>query len=131
MLNFCRTTRVNGKPLFDDPLVRDGLVTLVLENERSRVLSVRSAWEQAKGGDVTKYASMVKILNSELLHKTSNFVAHARELYGQIRLGSPWAQMDGIWESLWENSLGQPINEGHNDIQHNVIANWGLKLPKE
>jgi hypothetical protein len=74
----------------------------------------------------------VKILTTELLHQISHFVAHEiGGLYGQMRVGSEWALFDGVWESLWENGLGQPINVGHNDIQHNVIANWGLNLPRE
>jgi alkylation response protein AidB-like acyl-CoA dehydrogenase len=129
---FCKETKRDGRPLIDDPFVRDGLAQLTIINKMTRAICYRSAWEQSKGEDVTKYASAVKILGSELLHQISGFVTHEiGGLYGQMRLSSPWTLFDGVWESLWENDLGQPINVGHNDIQHNVIARWGLGLPRE
>jgi len=132
LLDYCIKTERNGKRLIDDPFVRDGLVSLFITNAGIRALCYRSAWEQSKGEDVTKYASAVKITSTECLHSMSGFVAHQiGGLYGQFRVGSQWALFDGVYESLWENDLGQPINVGHNDIQHNVIANWGLHLPKE
>lgn len=132
LVSFCKENKRDGRPLIDDPFVRDGLAQLTITNKMTRAICYRSAWEQSKGEDVTKYASAVKILGSELLHKISGFVTHEiGGLYGQMRLSSPWTLFDGVWESLWENDLGQPINVGHNDIQHNVIARWGLGLPRD
>jgi alkylation response protein AidB-like acyl-CoA dehydrogenase len=132
LLDFCIKTERDGRRLIDDPFVRDGLVDLFIDNAGIRALCYRSAWEQSKGEDVTKYASAVKIRSTEWLHRMSAFVCHqVGGLYGQMRVGSKWTLFDGVYESLWENDLGQPINVGHNDIQHNVIANWGLHLPRE
>ena len=131
MVQYCKENERNGKPLIEDPFVRDELAKIQLQIWAMRALGFRSAWEQSKGEDVTTYASGVKVLTADLLEQVAGFVTHELGgLAGQMRLGSPWAVLDGVWESFWENALGQPINVGHNDIQHNVIATWGLKLPR-
>jgi len=129
---YCVQTKRNGKRLINDSIISENLAEFAIEIERLRTLCYRSAWEQSKGQDVTKYASSTKILWTELVHKINKFIAHRiGGLYGQIRVGNKWALFDGAFESLWESDLGLVINVGTNDIQHNVIANWGLKLPKE
>lgn len=129
---YCVQTKRDGRRLIDDPYIREGLAELALDIEKIRSICYRGAWEQSKGEDVTKYAAASKIMWTELIHKMSDFVSERiGGLYGQMRVGSQWAILDGLYESLWEIDLGLVINVGTNDIQHNVIANWGLKLPKE
>ncbi len=129
---YCIETKRGGKRLIDDPFIREGLADLEIMTERLRALCYRSVWEQSKGEEVTKYASSVKIIQTELLHKISTFVAYRLGgLYGQLRYGSELAPFEGVFESLWEGDIGQITNIGSNDIQHNVIANRGLSLPRE
>jgi alkylation response protein AidB-like acyl-CoA dehydrogenase len=132
LIDYCKKTERNGKRLIDDPIIKEEIAELWIDCERLRSIIYRSAWEQSKGVDVTEYASAAKILWTELYHKLSNFVAHrVGDLYGQIRAGSPLALFGGVFESLWEGYIGQITNVGSNDIQHNVIANRGLKLRRE
>jgi len=133
LIAYCVQTRKNGRLLIDDSFIRCGLAEFTVEYERVRALCYRSAWEQSKGNDVTKYASASKILQTELQHKITDFVAHRiGGLYSQLRAGSTWALFDGVFESLWESDLGVVINVGTNDIQHNIIASPRcLNLPHE
>jgi hypothetical protein len=129
---YCIETKRNGRRLIDEPSVREGLAELYIECERLRSVSYRLAWEKSKGRDASKYASANKIIRTELIPKLADFIAHkVGGLYGQMRLGSRWALFDGIYENLWEIGLGIPINVGTNDIQRNIIATWGLGLPKK
>lgn len=133
LIAYCVQTKRGSQRLIDDPFIRDGLAELTIGIEKIRAICYRSAWEQSKGEDVTKYASASKILSTEWNHKLSGFIAHRiGGLYGQMRTGSKWAPFDGVYESLWEIDLGQTTSVASNDIQHNVIASkWGLNLPRD
>jgi len=133
LVAYCVETKRNGQRLIDDPFIKEELAELIIEGEKLRALGQRSAWKQSKGEDVTSYASAGKIIWTELNHKMAIFVAHRLGgLYGMMRPGSDWALFDGFFENFGEGiSLGKIINVGSNDIQHNVIANRGLKLPRE
>ncbi|MFU8795909.1 MAG: acyl-CoA dehydrogenase family protein, partial [Dehalococcoidia bacterium] len=44
LIDYARNTRRNGKPLASDPLVRNQLAQLVVENEVARMMAYRLAW---------------------------------------------------------------------------------------
>lgn len=133
LVAYCVETKRNGQRLIDDPIIREGLADFLVEAERLRSISLRSAWKQSKGEEVAAYASAAKIIWTELNHKMVNFIAHRiGGLHSMMRPGSDWALFDGFFENFGEGiTLGKIINEGTNDIQRNVIAIRGLNLPRE
>jgi hypothetical protein len=51
--------------------------------------------------------------------------------YGQIRGGSEWAPLGGKFEGDYRESLEHLITRGTPEITRNIIAQRGLKLPRE
>ena len=74
---------------------------------------------------------MVKVFQSELSQRIYNFGLNSLGLSGQLRPGSPRAQLLG--EFAENHMLISPasVYSGSNEIQRNIIASRGLGLPRD
>ena len=64
MVQYARETKRNGRPLAEDPTVRDRLAQLAIEIEVSRMLSYHIAWMQSQGQVPNKEASIGKLFGT-------------------------------------------------------------------
>jgi len=133
LVDYCLKTERGGKKLIENPQIREELASFAVEADKLRAINYRAAWEQRKGTEITAFASANKIIWTELALKINNFVANRLGgLQGMMRRGSKWTLFDGFWEIFGEQvTIGKITNIGTNDIQHNVIANRGLQLPRD
>ena len=129
-VQFCKETERNGKPLIEDPQVRDALARMVVELEVCRLASWRTVWkisQREKLGPLnydlsgfyrrtfstSRYKAMMDILG----------------LYGQLGYGSKWAPMAGTVERNWQRVRSQHAG-GTTEIFKVVLAERGLSLPR-
>jgi alkylation response protein AidB-like acyl-CoA dehydrogenase len=139
LLRAVRTLRRGGRPLVEDPAVRDklGRIYADLEVQRYAALRILSALE--KGESPGAAASITKLSYSE-------FEKRYHELVQEI-LG-PWAQTmqsdvdgftgvdtssgePGTWATAYLWSRAGTIYAGSSEIQKNIIGERVLGLPKE
>ena len=74
-------------------------------------------------------ASSVKIFSSELAKRMVFLATDALGPYGQVKF-SRWAPSERLWEKEYQEYFAQVISMGTNEIQRNIIAWYGLGLPR-
>lgn len=129
-LDFCKETRLNGKPLIEEPWVRNSMAQLGLEVEAIRLLAYRTAWMIDQGQIPNYEASAQKLAATEWLQRMANTATQIAGLYGQLMPGSKWAPMMGRIERLYRSCRNRTVGAGSSQMQRNIIALRGLGLPR-
>jgi alkylation response protein AidB-like acyl-CoA dehydrogenase len=125
-----RTTR-DGKPLKDDPVIRQRLAQLATQLEVARVIGLRFVFESAKGGAApTAWASEYKLCATELSKRLANASMDIAGPGSQLRVKTPEAPMAGRAESTYRYTVIDTIGGGASEIQKNIISRRKLGLPK-
>jgi alkylation response protein AidB-like acyl-CoA dehydrogenase len=130
LVKYVKETTRNGKPLASDPLIRNGLAQLVVENEVARMMAYRIAWMFSKGVHPSYESSMSMVFVSEVMRRTANTGMRILGHYGELDRDSKWAVMNARIMRMCLSSLSIGVGGGSNEIQRNIIAIRGLGLPR-
>ena len=75
----------NGKPLSQEPWVRNVLADRYIETEVARLIAYNVAWMQGEGLVPNKEASMSKVFGSETVQRTTASCLEIMGMYGGLR----------------------------------------------
>ncbi len=131
LIEYAKTTRRNGEPLASDPLIRNQLAQLVVENEVARMMAYRIAWMYSKGLHPSYESSMSMVFISEATRRTADAGMRILGHYGELDRDSKWAVMNARLMRMCLSSLSIGVGGGSNEIQRNIIAMRGLGLPRK
>lgn len=129
LVKYCNETRRNGEPLAKDPVIRNRLAQVACELEAARTLAYRVADLQSRNEMSLMDASAVKIFTGELSERFASLATDILGPYGQVKF-SRWAPMSGLWERMYQECFVFTVSMGTNEIQKNIIAWYGLGLPR-
>jgi alkylation response protein AidB-like acyl-CoA dehydrogenase len=125
-----RTAEVDGRPLRDDPLVRERIATLAAEIEAGRQMMMHCA-AQVDGGETPPGdAAASKVYSGELMERFGEVALDILGMQATLSEGSPGAILRGRIEQNLRHSLMWVISIGTNEIQRSLIAQRGLGLPR-
>jgi 3-oxocholest-4-en-26-oyl-CoA dehydrogenase alpha subunit len=113
-----------------DPLVREHLARIAIDNEVARLLTQRSAWIAASGGQPSLEGSMTKVFATEAYQKASKWLLQASGPAGLLQFHEPGAAADGFIEYDARHCPVMTIYGGTSEINRNNIAERHLGLPK-
>ena len=130
LVELARETGANGKPLNEDPMVRQRLAELWTRNEAGKTIAYNVAWMQSEGLVPNREASISKMMGSEIAQQIHELGVQMLGMYGILDKGSKWAYLDGRLAWLWMDSISLTIRGGTSEIQRNIIAGRGLGLPR-
>ena len=130
LLEYVRSTTRCGRPLREDPMVRNILAQLYTELEVARLLCYRTICIMEKGEIPTHEASMAKVFCTELERRLTNVGTQIMGLAGQLMGESKWAPLHGRIASEYRFSLVSGVGGGTNELQRTLIAQIGLGLPR-
>ena len=130
-VRYARETVVGGKPLSKDPLIRQKLADAAIELEAVKWLYYSIAHILDSGKIPNYQSSMQKIYATEAAQRLTNTCMEIVGLYGQLKRGSLRAPFEGRLEHQHRWSIVETIYAGTNEIQRNIIAHRGLKLPAQ
>ena len=122
---------IHEKGLGKDPLVRQKVAEIAIDIEAVKLLALKVAWMLDSDTIPAHEASMLKAMVSESEQKMVNTTMQILGHYGQIQTGSKWAPLNGKVEWRYRASLEELIIRGTSEIMRNVIAQRGLKLPRD
>lgn len=127
---WARSTRRNGASVYDDPWVRNRLSELTVESEVLKVLNHRVAWQLTRGETPHVESAMIKVFGSEHIVRTTVACQEIMRQFGQLRLKSKWAPLNGWAEQLSRMQLQITFVGGSNEVLRDQVATMGLGLMK-
>ena len=130
LIQFCKETKRNGKPLMEDPEVREILAQIAVDAEIDRLCGWHGQWyftnREKLGPQPYNLGSLLsKTRSAGRAKKLMDMLG----LYGQLRKGSKYEKYEGQIERRWQVSRStHPA--GTIEINKLVIAQRGLGLPR-
>ncbi|HEY4068662.1 MAG TPA: acyl-CoA dehydrogenase family protein, partial [Burkholderiaceae bacterium] len=125
-----RSAEVDGKPLREDPLVRERIGGLAAEIEAGRQMMMYCA-QQVDGGETPPAdAAASKVYSGELMERFGEIAFDILGMQATLGEGSPGAILRGRIEQNLRHALMWVISIGTNEIQRSLIAQRGLGLPR-
>jgi alkylation response protein AidB-like acyl-CoA dehydrogenase len=131
LMEYAKETTRSGEPLANDPLIRNELAQLAVENEVARMMAYRIAWMFGKGLHPSYEASMSMVFTSEVMRHIADVGMRLLGHYGELARDSRRTVMNARIMRMCLSSLSIGVGGGSNEIQRNIIAIRGLGLPRK
>jgi alkylation response protein AidB-like acyl-CoA dehydrogenase len=125
-----RTRRPDGSRVIDDPLVRERLANMRIDNEVARLLALRCSYVAASGGLPGVEGSMHKLWYAEAMTADASELVDMLGAEGVLAHGEGDAPVDGWVEHLYRHAAVTTIYGGTSEVQRGIIAERGLGLPR-
>lgn len=123
--------RPDGTRVADIPWVRSNLARVKAGVDVLRLYNWRQAWNIETTGDLPpQEASAVKVYGSEFYVESSRLLMEVLGALGTLKRGSPGAITKGRLEHYYRATLVLTFGGGTNEIQRDIIAMAGLRMPK-
>ncbi len=120
----------DGEPVLEDPVLRDQLVQLMIE-EKATALGNRRAGIAALSSDYPFSLNLsAKLRTSEFSRRMRQFAVAAQGGQGSLYVGDDDALAGGFWQRAYLNNFATTIGGGTSQIQANIIGEHVLGLPK-
>ncbi len=130
LTELAKKTHFGGVPAHEHPYVRQRLAQFAIESRCLRLSRYRSLTSQLKGKVPGPESSFGKLFATELNLRVAMFADELLGPYGGLEQGSAGAVEGGRWTTRTLAARGLTIAAGSSEIQHNIIGERVLKLPK-
>jgi alkylation response protein AidB-like acyl-CoA dehydrogenase len=124
------TRRPDGTRVIDDPLVRERLAMMRINNEVARLLALQCSYVAASGGLPGVEGSMHKLWYAEAMTADASELVDMLGAEGVVARGEADAPVDGWVEHLHRHAAVTTIYGGTSEVQRGIIAERGLGLPR-
>lgn len=121
----------DGRPLRNEPWVRETLARLHVEIEAAAMLGLETAWVLDRGSVPAAESSMAKIYVSELTQRIADAGCRILGLNGQLHGEDPRALAGGRMQWLYRLSPMLAFGGGTNEVQRDIIGFMGFDLPRK
>ncbi len=131
LIDMAKRARLEGKPAIDDPIVRDRIVQLMIDEMAMALTDKRRLIPPLIAERPDAIPMLSKLVWSEHRLRFSRF---ALELLGPdaaLYVDDPGAFDGGRWARNYLNIFSQTIGGGASEIQRNIVAERILGLPKD
>ncbi|MGE0387272.1 MAG: acyl-CoA dehydrogenase family protein [Gammaproteobacteria bacterium] len=122
---------VDGRALYDDPVIRQRFAELSTEIETARLLYMRTVSEDVRGNDITLIVALSRVHGTNVVQKVGAFAMELLGGLGEIEEDGPdWVPMRGMAGEWWMLGIVATIAAGTTEVNKNNIATRGLGLPR-
>ena len=129
VIELAKTTRRNGRTVWDDPVWRDRIVKLYERTEAS-IQNARRARIKELNGGAMRIPLQGKLVGSEVGQELGEVALGILGLRSSLYVGDENAVDDGRWPLAYMNSYTGTISGGSSEIQRNILGERVLGLPK-
>jgi 3-oxocholest-4-en-26-oyl-CoA dehydrogenase alpha subunit len=130
LIEYCRTTIVDGALLSSRPEVQTKLAEFDMELEVARLFFYRCASLVDAGEIPVALATMTKVFFTELRSRLTGWGMEVAGMYGQLSHHDEQAPLGGAVELLYRFSPVQRFGGGTNEVMRDIIAQAGYALPR-
>ncbi len=128
--DLARQVHRNGRPAVEDAYVRSRIAGFACEAEGLKYTSMRQLTRQLRGLPPGPEGSVMKLGTTELNLRIQKFAMELLGPYSQFEYRAPGAIDRGKWSHRMLAARRGTIAAGTNEIQHNIIGERVLGLPK-
>jgi alkylation response protein AidB-like acyl-CoA dehydrogenase len=129
VIELAKRSKRNGRPVLEDPLIRDELTQLVVEARGNALMAARARIPALATDWPTAISMSGKLRGSELKRRMCQFALSLQGANG-ARFVSDEAVDGGMWQRSYLNAFSGTIGGGTSQIQNNIIGERVLGLPK-
>jgi alkylation response protein AidB-like acyl-CoA dehydrogenase len=126
-----RELETDGRPLRQEPWVRERLARLAVDIEAARMLGLETAWALGQGRVPAAESSMAKVFVSELSQRLADAGCEILGLNGQLHPDEPLARLHGRLQWVYRTAPLFAFGGGTNEVQRTIIAMLGYGLPRK
>ena len=130
VVDMARSAKRGGKPVLDDPVMRDRLVDYMIEIQALNLNNQRRRMAPLTSDRPMGLALMNKLARTELVRELTEFSLQFQGTRAGSYVGDENAVDDGYWHRSYLNSFSATIGGGTSQIQKNIIGEHVLGLPK-
>jgi alkylation response protein AidB-like acyl-CoA dehydrogenase len=130
IVDLARTAKRGGKPLLDDPVMRDKLIEYMIDIQALNLNNQRRRMPPLQQDKPMGLALINKLARTELVRELTEFSLQFQGTRAGYYVGDPGAQDNGFWHRAYLNSFSATIGGGTSQIQKNIIGEHVLGLPK-
>jgi alkylation response protein AidB-like acyl-CoA dehydrogenase len=130
IVDLARTSKRGGKPVLDDPVMRDKLVEYMIDIQALNLNNQRRRMAPLTSDRPMGLALMNKLVGTELVREITEFSLQFQGNRAGYYVGDENAVDDGYWHRAYLNSFSATIGGGTSEIQKNIIGEHVLGLPK-
>jgi alkylation response protein AidB-like acyl-CoA dehydrogenase len=130
ILDLARTAQRGGKPLLDDPVMRDRLVEFLIDAQALNLNNARRRMAPLNQDRPMGLSLMNKLARTELVRELTQFALQFQGTKAGYYVGDENAVDGGFWHRSYLNSFSATIGGGTSEIQRNIIGEHVLGLPK-
>jgi alkylation response protein AidB-like acyl-CoA dehydrogenase len=130
LAKLARTVERGGRPAWDEEYVRQTIMRFACEAEALKYTSYRQLTRQLKGMQPGPEGSVMKLGTTDLNLRIQNFAMELLGPYSVLEYQAPGAIDRGKWSHRMLAARRGTIAAGTNEIQHNIIGERVLGLPK-
>ncbi len=130
MISQLQDVQRDGEPVLADGVVRDALVQAIMD-EKAMFLSERRSRIDALTTDYPGSLPLSqKLRMSDSTQAMRQLAINLQGADGALYVGDPDARQGGFWQRAYFNSYSATIGGGTSQVQHNIVAEHVLGLPK-
>jgi alkylation response protein AidB-like acyl-CoA dehydrogenase len=130
LIQYVKETQYEGRILSQNPIIRHKLAERATEAETLKLLTYQTIWKMSQGITPVYEASRDKVFNDEVSERLSITGTEILGAYSQVDSDSKWAKIKGILQHFYLIFPGMSIAAGTDDIERNIVGEFGLGLPK-
>ncbi len=120
----------NGRPAWDDPVIRQRLVQLAIDSEALKYTRLRSLTRQLRGEPPGPEGSVLKLSGSELGVRIGDVAGELLGIHAMVNAKSAMVPDAPRWFNRILAARQYTISAGTSEIQRNIIGERVLGLPK-
>ena len=120
----------DGRTVLDLAWVRRNLAEVELGLEVLQLMNWKQAWAMQTTHLTPQEASAIKVYGSEYYVKAHRLLMEVMGAVGTLKRGSPGALLHGDLERHYRATLVLTFGGGVNEVQRDIIAMAGLRLPR-
>ncbi len=124
------TRRADGRRVIDEPWVQLALARATQKIETLRLMAWRQAWNVGLDRLDPAESSTMKVFGSEAFVGIYQALLEVLGAPGLIKAGSPGAVLRGRLETYYRTTLVLSFGGGTNEVQRDIIAQIGLRMPR-
>ena len=129
LIELSRMSTLNGKPVLEDPQVRQRLARLYTDVKTFKLNTMRQMSGISQGHLPGPEGSLLKLHWSELNQRLVELAFELEGPFSSLAPDSVDAPSEGRWQYEYLRARGNTIEAGTSEVQRNIVAERVLGLP--